>query len=137
MRDHSDDHDIDRRTLLAGAAMGAGAVGAGVMPASAQAPARQKGPRVWLDMDQKELDDAYDQIRLCPQPRPGAQAQCFQQRSAPAPASGSLNGLAYGPNAVRGRSTCLNSASDRADQCVHPRRRLAPQRPARDYAFPG
>lgn len=24
-------------------------------------PPRQKGPRVWLDMDQKELDDAYDQ----------------------------------------------------------------------------
>ncbi len=31
------------------------------MTAAAGAAARQKGPRVWLDMDQKELDDAYDQ----------------------------------------------------------------------------
>jgi arylformamidase len=29
--------------------------------ASEQQPPRVKGPRVWLDMDQKELDDAYDQ----------------------------------------------------------------------------
>ena len=27
---------------------------------------RQKGPRVWLDMDQKELDDAYDQAVYAP-----------------------------------------------------------------------
>ena len=25
-----------------------------------------KGPRVWLDMDQKELDDAYDQSVYAP-----------------------------------------------------------------------
>ena len=28
--------------------------------------ARTKGPRVWLDMDQKELDDAYDQAVYAP-----------------------------------------------------------------------
>src|SRR5262249_61582179 len=27
---------------------------------------RTKGPRVWLDMDQKELDDAYDQSAWAP-----------------------------------------------------------------------
>jgi arylformamidase len=32
----------------------------------ATAPARTKGPRVWLDMDQKELDDAYDQAVYAP-----------------------------------------------------------------------
>ena len=32
---------------------------------SQQAP-RVKGPRVWLDMDQKELDDAYDQSVYAP-----------------------------------------------------------------------
>ena len=31
-----------------------------------QAPARPKGPRVWLDMDQQELDDAYDQSKYAP-----------------------------------------------------------------------
>ena len=28
---------------------------------AALAPLRQEGPHVWLDMDQKELDDAYNQ----------------------------------------------------------------------------
>jgi len=31
-----------------------------------QQPPRVKGPRVWLDMDQKELDDAYDQTVYAP-----------------------------------------------------------------------
>src|SRR5260370_21978332 len=31
-----------------------------------QAARRPKGPRVWLDMDQKELDDAYDQSVYAP-----------------------------------------------------------------------
>jgi arylformamidase len=30
------------------------------------ASARTKGPRVWLDMDQQELDDAYDQVVYAP-----------------------------------------------------------------------
>jgi arylformamidase len=33
---------------------------------ASSATARQKGPRVWLDMDQKELDDAYDQAVYAP-----------------------------------------------------------------------
>jgi len=36
------------------------------MSALAGAAARQKGPCVWLDMDQKELDDAYDQAVYAP-----------------------------------------------------------------------
>jgi len=31
--------------------------------AVSQAPARQKGPLVWLELDQQELDDAYDQSK--------------------------------------------------------------------------
>ena len=31
-----------------------------------QQPPRAKGPRVWLDLDQKELDDAYDQSVYAP-----------------------------------------------------------------------
>jgi len=58
------DGKFTRRTLLAGAAAGTLAVGAD--PASAQRcpaepPARAKGPLVWLDMDQYELDESYDQ----------------------------------------------------------------------------
>jgi arylformamidase len=55
---------ISRRTVL-------GAAGAGALLATAaalgQQPAqRAKGPRVWLDMDQAELDDAYDQSVYAP-----------------------------------------------------------------------
>ena len=59
----SSDGKLTRRRLVAGAA--AGAVVLATEPASAQrcpaSPARAKGPLVWFDMDQQELDDAYDQ----------------------------------------------------------------------------
>src|ERR1044072_1740493 len=32
-------------------------------PAAAPPGPREKGPRVWLDLDQQELDDAYDQSK--------------------------------------------------------------------------
>src|SRR6202035_715678 len=34
--------------------------------AASAAPAKIKGPIVWLDMDQQELDDAYDQHVYAP-----------------------------------------------------------------------
>jgi arylformamidase len=57
---------LTRRSLLA-----ASAAIAAVGPAVAQPapPARAKGPLVWLDMDQKELDDAYDQSVYAPNQR--------------------------------------------------------------------
>jgi arylformamidase len=63
--------NLDRRSVLgAGMTLAAGGPAlaqapAGTSPAAqgAAAPARPKGPRVWLDMDQQELDDAYDQAK--------------------------------------------------------------------------
>ena len=59
--------DLTRRTMVAACA---GAAVAGVAePASAQrlpAPPRTKGPLVWLDMDQQDLDEAYDQRVYAP-----------------------------------------------------------------------
>lgn len=50
--------DFNRRMMLSAAAtMAAGGA------ALAQTAPRQKGPLVWLDMDQQELDDAYDQTK--------------------------------------------------------------------------
>src|SRR5262245_30751996 len=53
-----------RRSLVAGAA--AGTLALTHEPAAAQRcpavpPARTKGPAVWLDLDQQDLDDAYEQ----------------------------------------------------------------------------
>jgi arylformamidase len=57
------DGGVSRRALLPGAAAAALAVTTG--QASAQRcpanPPHTKGPLVWLDLDQQELDDAYDQ----------------------------------------------------------------------------
>jgi len=61
---------ITRRTLLGMGAATAVLVTAGSalaqQPAPTQLAPRVKGPRVWLDMDQKELDDAYDQSVYAP-----------------------------------------------------------------------
>src|ERR1051326_5277079 len=59
--------DLTRRTVLA-----SGAVAAAGSAAAAEQTPRVKGPIVWLDMDQKELDDAYDQSVYAPnQPQLG------------------------------------------------------------------
>ena len=57
--DRNDGDRMSRRTML-------GIAASGVMSASAAAQPRPKGPLVWLDMDQKELDDAYDQSAYAP-----------------------------------------------------------------------
>jgi len=58
--DRSEGDLMSRRTVMGAAAATMVSTGA-----AAQQP-RQKGPRVWLDMDQKELDDAYDQSVYAP-----------------------------------------------------------------------
>jgi len=50
----------------AGAVMALSGSAFGQQPAPAQPAARVKGPRVWLDLDQAELDAAYDQSVWAP-----------------------------------------------------------------------
>ena len=65
--DQGQANELSRRMLLAGAATGAAVAGVGAAAAQQPAPApRVKGPLVWLDLDQKELDDAYDQSKYAP-----------------------------------------------------------------------
>ena len=62
MEDERNGDRMSRRTVIGAAAASLAAGGA-----SAQAPQPHvKGPRVWLDFDQQELDDAYDQSKYAP-----------------------------------------------------------------------
>jgi arylformamidase len=65
------------------------------------APAPHKGPRVWLDMDQQELDAAYDQSKYAPN-----QALVQERRLAASARARAALGeplrLAYGPSEIEG-----------------------------------
>ena len=64
-------HSLSRRTFMTGTAAGlvaASQVPTGQAQAQTASPpaAAPKGPPVWLDLDQKALDDAYDQAKYAP-----------------------------------------------------------------------
>jgi arylformamidase len=68
-------------------------------PTAAPSAARAKGPHVWLDMDQQELDDAYDQLKYA------ANAQQLAERRAVEGAQvrariGEPERIAFGPSAI-------------------------------------
>jgi arylformamidase len=84
-----------RRFLQAGIA---GAVLAGG-DAFAQQPSRPKGPAVWLDMDQAELDAAYDQIKYAPN-LPQITKRYATNSDAVRARLGAPRRYSYGPSAV-------------------------------------
>ncbi|HEX3503102.1 MAG TPA: alpha/beta hydrolase [Xanthobacteraceae bacterium] len=69
--------------------------------AAAQTSARVKGPIVWLDMDQQELDDAYDQIVYAPNRDQVAKRRLANSAEARARLGEPLR-LAYGPTPIEG-----------------------------------
>src|SRR5262249_41158773 len=91
-----------RPTALAAAAAAAAAAGgaavATIAAALAQAP-RAKGPRVWLDLDQHELDDAHDQIVYAPTREQGGKRRLIHRQRTRA-AIGAPERLAYGPSEI-------------------------------------
>src|SRR6185503_19802382 len=87
---------LTRRTVLKAACTVGATIVAG--RALAQQTPYVKGPRVWLDMDQKEIDDAYDQSVWAPN-----QAHSSQRRniwSETVRARVKVERVAYGPTEV-------------------------------------
>ena len=84
--------------------LAAGAAASTAMTASelawAQPPApRPKGPLVWLDMDQKELDDAYDNSVYAPN-REIVLKRCARNSELALERLGAPKRFAYGPTAI-------------------------------------
>jgi arylformamidase len=122
-------------TVSRRAALGAAAAGAllAFAPALAQQP-RVKGPRVWLDMDQGELDDAYDQSVYAPNQkqvtgRYVTNSQAVRARLGPP------RRFAYGPTPVEGLDVY---ATRRANAPINVFIHGGAWRvgSAKDYAFP-
>src|SRR5580704_13874288 len=65
------------------------------------APARVKGPLVWLDMDQQALDDAYDQAVYAPNRDQIAKRRLANSAIARA-RIGEPERFAYGPTPIEG-----------------------------------
>jgi len=90
---------LSRRTLLEAAAAGALLAAAPVFPQ--QPVPRAKGPRVWLDMDQAELDDAYDQSVYAPNQKQVTDRYVTNSEAVRA-RLGAPKRFAYGPTPVEG-----------------------------------
>ena len=87
------------------AAAGAAVIASGAASAQPAPAERVKGPLVWLDMDQKELDDAYDQAVYAPN-RDIVIKRCIRNSELARAASRRAEALRLRADLVRRASTC-------------------------------
>jgi arylformamidase len=126
---------LDRRTVLAGISAGIATAGSSAAFAQ-QSPtaSSEKGPLVWLNMDQKELDDAYDQSKYAPNlqqivKRYESNSNAMRARL------GEPKRFNYGPTAIE-RLEVYSTKRPNAPIHIHIHGGAWHQRPATDYAFP-
>jgi|SRR5882672_1627010 len=122
-------------TVSRRAALGAAAASAllAFAPALAQQP-RVKGPRVWLDMDQAELDDAYDQSVYAPNQKQ-VTGRYVTNSEAVRARLGAPRRFAYGPAPVEGLDVWTTKRPNApVNVFVHGGAWRVGN--ARDYAFP-
>jgi arylformamidase len=92
---------ITRRKLLGTAGAGVALAASGNAAAQQAPPPREKGPRVWLDLDQKELDDAYDQAVYAPN-RDIVLKRCARNSELTRERLGAPRRFAYGTTPIEG-----------------------------------
>jgi arylformamidase len=133
---NNDGLKIDRRIMLAGLAAGVAATGTSAAFAQpSPATASAKGPAIWLDMDQKQLDDAYDQSKYAPNleqitKRYASNSIAMRARV------GEPKRFNYGPTPIE-RLEVYSTKRPNAPIHIHIHGGAWHQRPATDYAFPG
>jgi arylformamidase len=107
----------------------------GLTAAQAQpSPVRKKGPRVFLDMDQQELDDAYNQIKYAPN-QPQIVARYASNSAATRARLGEPQRLAYGGAPIE-RLDLYAAPVANAPVCVFVHGGAWRQGEAKNYAFP-
>jgi arylformamidase len=94
---------------------------------------RAKGPLVWLDMDQKELDDAYDQMVYAPNRDQVHKRNMFNSDRVRA-RLGAPRRIAYGPTTVE-QLDLFAASKPNAPINVFIHGGAWRQRAAKDYAF--
>ena len=130
---------LDRRTMLkTGGFVGAATAIAGSpgFAASCQVgPApHDKGPKVWMDMDQIELDSAYDQSDLRAARSADTETLCFEQRREARPAR-RAEGFSYGATPIEALDVFPAKTSN-APIFVFVHGGAWRSGEAKDYAFP-
>jgi arylformamidase len=141
MTERNNDVKMGRRVVLAGISAGLAATAtrqalAQSTPGAASgagAPS-EKGPAVWLDMDQKQLDDAYDQSKYAPNlkqviDRYESNSKAMRARL------GEPKRFNYGPTPIE-RLEVYAAKRPNAPIHIHIHGGAWHQRPATDYAFP-
>jgi arylformamidase len=93
-----------KRSLLF--TMGAGLVSSAFAQSSSSPPPKQKGPLVWLDMDQAELDASYDQSVYAPNIRQ-IQSRYASNSDITRSRLGDPKRFAYGPTPIEGLDVYL------------------------------
>lgn len=96
--------------------------------------ARVKGPRVWLDMDQKELDDAYDQSVYAPNQKLVAHRRAVASQAALARLGEPLR-IPYGPTDIE-KLDIYRTRKANAPVAVYVHGGAWRNGRARDFAFP-
>jgi arylformamidase len=111
MEDERNGDRMSRRTVIGAAAA---SLAAGAASAEQAPQTRPKGPRVWLDFDQQELDDAYDQSKYAPNRdqmnsrRASISAEVRARFGAP-------RRIAYGPAPIEGVDVYVASDAPKSD----------------------
>jgi arylformamidase len=103
---------VTRRALIGSGAAGAVvAAGASVSAQQSARPGREKGPSVWLDLDQSELDDAYTQAVYAPN-RDQILARFARNSELARGRLGPPKRFAYGPTAIEGLDVFTTKAAN-------------------------
>lgn len=127
--------EINRRTVLAGISVGLAAAAEGTALAQpSPAAGSEKGPLVWLNLDQKELDDAYDQSKYAPNLQQITRRYASNSNAMRA-RLGEPKRFDYGATAIE-RLEVYSTKRANAPIHIHVHGGAWHQRPAADYAFP-